>query len=107
MPRFTATEEFELSSILRELGVATAFDFSNDYTMTLSLPLKVEQVIHKVCIEVDEKGAVGAAVTVVACSLGSSPRPSPKVIECFRPFYFVIVGDDMGKSVFKGRVTNP
>lgn len=105
LPTFKATSEFVLNDIIQRLGVDKAFTFSNDYTFTSQLPIRIDKIIHKVCIEVDEEGAEAAAVTAILASFGGAPIRQIPIIDCNRPFQFAIVDNDMGKYLFKGIVT--
>ena len=106
LPRFKATSEFLLNTIIQRLGVEKAFTFSSDYTFTSQLPIRIDQIIHKVCIEVDEEGAEAAAVTAILAGFGcAAPIRQIPIIDCSRPFQFAVVDNDMGKYLFKGIVT--
>jgi len=106
LPRFTATSEFVLNSIIQRLGVEKAFRLSSDYSFTAQLPIQIDQIIHKVCIEVDEDGAEAAAVTAITALFGcAAPVRQIPIIDCCRPFQYAIVDNDMGKYLFKGIVT--
>ena len=58
LPKFKMTSKFELSALLKKLGMPTAFtpgkaDFSG---MATSEKLFISAVIHKAFVEVNEKG---------------------------------------------------
>ena len=75
LPKFTTTMSVQLKDLLADMGPDRAFkdaDFSN---MT-PLPLAIQQVRHKVFIEVKEDGAEAAAATVIGggeCFSGDTP----------------------------------
>ena len=88
------------------MGIKDAFsdvhaDFSN---MTGDKDLKIDAVIHKAVIEVDEEGTEAAAATVVMIGrMGRSiPEPTP-VIRFDHPFQFMIYDEEHAVCLFNGR----
>lgn len=104
LPRFTDTSDFDLVTIMQQLGVKKVFSDSSDFTFLPHdlLPASIKKIIHKVCIEVDEEGNVAAATTVIIGGFSGVLRTPPK-IECNRPFHYAIV-DNVGNYLFKGCV---
>ena len=82
----------------------------SDLFMGLEVPLKIDEIIHKVKVEVDEAGTVAAAATAVVACFGAAPRaePPPFQMRCDRPFAFSIVALQPTPLVlFAGTVVEP
>lgn len=111
LPKFKATGEFELKEPLRALGMKQAFsDRSADFSrMCSGEPLKIDKVIHKAFVDVNEEGTEAAAATgVVMAPRGMAPRPQqPKVFHADRPFVFMIRDTATGGILFLGRLSDP
>lgn len=65
--------------------------------------LRVQAVVHKAIISVDEKGTTASAATGV--SAGVISIPSSLVVD--RPFLFFIRHNPTGAILFQGRVVDP
>jgi len=79
LPRFKITQQFELSSALKDLGVKTAFDGNSaDFSgMTGDKSLVISAAIHKAYIDVDENGTEAAAATAVVMGWPRPCNPGP------------------------------
>ncbi len=110
MPKFRVTTGFRLAGVLRQLGVATAFGGDADFSaITTAEPLRVDEVVHKAYVDVDEEGTEAAAATAVAIramSLTFAARP-PVTVVVDRPFLFAIADTATGTPLFLGKVGNP
>ena len=106
MPRFDYESEFSLKDTLREMGMASAFFESADFSgMTGSKGLFIADVLHKAFVLVDETGTEAAAATAVVME-GSEPAIEAK-ISVDRPFIFLIRDIETNSILFLGRVLNP
>jgi serpin B len=79
----------ELIPTLKSLGMNDAFnDQRADFKAmgTANKNIFINQVIHKAVLEVDEKGAEGAAVTAIGFGITSVPQP----LKFDKPFYLII-----------------
>ena len=65
--------------------------------------LRVQSVIHKAIINVDESGTTASAATGV--SVGVTSVPPTLVVD--RPFLFFIRHNPTGAILFQGRVVDP
>ena len=93
-----------LSRILAGLGMPDAFSLAADFSgITGRRDLKIDDVIHKAFISVDEAGTEAAAATGVSIVL-SSIQP---VLRVDRPFIFLIRDAPTGTILFLGRVVDP
>lgn len=105
-PKLKMQTELELGGLLKEMGLAAAFDTSKggfpnffdedgDFIIT--------DVKHKAFLEVDEKGTEAAAATSVGVGVTSLP-PS---VWLNKPFYFIIREQHTDAILFMGRCMNP
>jgi serpin B len=96
-----------LNDVLENLGMGIAFDpFNANFGGIAPAELFIDYVDHKAVIEVNEKGTVAAAATVVGISLSAIPAELPTFI-VDRPFFFIIRDDRSGTILFMGKVENP
>jgi serpin B len=110
MPKFRVTTGLRLSGALRKLGVTTAFSDDADFSgITTAERLRIDEVVHKAYVDVDEQGTEAAAATAVvirAMSLTLPARP-PVTVIVDRPFLFAIIDTATGTPLFLGKVCNP
>jgi serpin B len=109
IPRLKFTCELNLNDVLMSLGMSNAFGNMADFTGIRSAgELKISQVRQNTFLEVNEKGAEAAAVTVVEIVL-TSAGPGPVVTEFIadRPFLFFITERSTGAILFAGRINKP
>lgn len=113
LPRFKITQQFELSSTLKDLGMRSAFDAgSADFSaITADNSLSISAAIHKAFIDVDENGTEAAAATAVVMIATAAPHegppPTPIRFTANHPFLFLIRENASGAILFMGRVTDP
>ena len=94
LPRFELETSVELSSAIQSLGARRAFEDTAEFAGISREGLKINKVLHKVKVEVDEEGTVAAAATAVSCfSYGPSPVVQRFQMTCDRPFAFCILAD--------------
>jgi serpin B len=88
IPRFTTDQDFDLSSQLKSLGMASAFDGSraNFSGMDGTNELYLSDVVHKAFVEVNESGTKAAAATWVQVK----SRSAPSRFIANHPFIFLI-----------------
>ena len=108
LPKFKMACQFQLKSVLAEMGMAQAFDSRRaDFSgMTPKPDLFISAVIHKAFVDVNEEGTEAAAATAVVMKLRSRPKPPP-VFRADHPFMFLIRDNRTGSILFLGRVMNP
>ena len=104
MPRFKFATDVALGETLSALGMPEAFGDKADFSgINGARDLRVQQVIHKAIIAVDEKGTTASAATGV--SVGVTSAPPTLVVD--RPFLFFIRHNPTGAILFQGRVVDP
>ena len=110
LPKFTLDTGYQLASSLAKMGISFAFNHkkANFEGISGGKDLFVSDVIHRVFIEVDEKGTEAAAATVmVMIPTGRSRIEPPEIFRADHPFIFLIVNDKTGMILFMGKVVNP
>lgn len=107
IPKFKFAYEKELNDVLKDMGLALAFDpYQADFSNIIEdMQLYISKVKHKTFIEVNEKGTEAAAVTSVEIGY-TSIDPSTQFI-ADRPFLFVIREKYTNSILFMGRVEDP
>ncbi len=105
LPKFTFDNQLSLVSILKSMGIKSAFRGA-DFSRMTKADVAVSSVIQKCFIEVNEEGSEAAAVTSITVGLTAmpGPRPEPKVMKVDRPFIFAIT-DTKDNIYFIGRVS--
>jgi serpin B len=104
MPRFKFATDVGLNDTLSALGMPEAFGDGADFSgINGARNLRIQSVLHKAIITVDEKGTTAAAATGVGVGLVSAP--ATLVID--RPFLFFIRHNATGAILFQGRVVDP
>jgi serpin B len=116
-PKFKIEKRFELDEALQRMGMVIPFsddsDFSGAKVVKPLSPdeedwnLKISDVIHRVFVEVEEKGTEAAAATAIASIIvtGAGPVRPPKVFKADHPFLFLIRDRRTDAILFIGRFT--
>jgi serpin B len=109
LPKFKATNKFNLSATLSQMGMPMAFspggaDFSG---IDGKRDLCISTVIHQAFINVDEKGTEAAAATIVMLAGAARPSSDMKVFNADHPFIFCIKDNTTGSILFMGKIMNP
>ena len=103
LPKFTATYDLEMNDVLTALGMGVAFGGLADFSdMVQGGGIRIDKVVHKSFVDVNEEGTEAAAVTDVV--MVDSARPS-LVVD--RPFLFAIRERYSGTILFMGKIVNP
>lgn len=106
LPKFKFSYERELKADLTKLGMGLAFRDDADFSgINGSGGLKIDEVMHKSFIEVNEEGTEAAAVTSVVMVLTSVPTTYQFKVD--RPFLFVIREMSSGLILFIGQMNDP
>ena len=110
LPRLDVSAVNGLSGTLRALGVARAFEDDADFSALSDRPLKIDEVLQKVRVQVDEEGTRAAAVTAVLMVDGGEmvgeQRPMVSML-LDRPFILLIEDEQSGAIAFAGVVAAP
>ena len=111
IPRFKFDFNKTYNAILQSLGLTDMFsdavaDFSG---ITSEKPgIKVNSVIQKAFIDVNEEGTEAAAATAVVMTFGCAmPMLPPITFKADRPFVFLICDNKTNIILFMGKVMDP
>ncbi|WP_227377427.1 serpin family protein [Haladaptatus halobius] len=110
LPRFTIESSFELPETLAKLGMPVAFSNAADFGGMADLEktseqLRIDDVLHKSYVAVDEEGTEAAAATAVEVK-ASSAALDPFEMTVDRPFFFLIRHRPTDAVLFLGRVVD-
>ena len=109
LPKFKTEKTYELKDLFDVLGIKLAFsDFADFSGITDDEKLKIDAVIHKTFIEVDEEKTEAAAATAIKMVKATAMRPMEKpkaIFHADHPFNYFIVDDYTGTILFAGRQT--
>ncbi|MBI1759631.1 MAG: serpin family protein [Actinobacteria bacterium] len=108
LPRFRVAGDVPLDEVLPAVGLVTAFTGEADFSgITETEPLRIDRVVHRAVLAVDERGLEGAAATAVVMITASAHRADPVPFHVDRPFLVVVRHQPTGAIYFLARVTEP
>jgi len=110
LPKFKIEDSFQLNEGLQKVGIRDAFSDGADFSGISSVRLKIDEVVHKSFIDVNEKGTEAAAATgikMVPLSMTIRPESAKKVFNADHPFIFAIQHVATEAVLFIGRYTGP
>ena len=107
IPKFETRSSFELSGVLKGMGMPLAFDMAKaDFSKLGDSDagnIFIGRVIHETFISVAEQGTKAGAATVVEMLDGGAPfMETPKVVTLDRPFVYAIIDTETLTPVFLG-----
>ena len=106
MPKFEFRVPSDLTKVLQDLGMPTAFGPGADFSgITGDRALFISAVIHEAFTAVDELGTAATAATAVAFDESAPADPVRLTVD--RPFLFFIRDIETGVVLFLGRVIDP
>jgi len=108
LPKFKLEGNYSLNESLRKLGLKRAFSKDADFSgISVQSKLKINEVLHKTYIQMNEFKTEAAAVTSVYCTDGLMPveplKPETKVFNANHPFLFMILDTKTKGVIFMGR----
>ncbi len=108
MPKFKNEFGTSLKTTLQAMGMEDAFTDKARFDGISKTPLRIDDVVQKTYIAVDEEGAEAAAITYVALCGMNMMRPQEAVTMIMdRPFIYAIKDRRSGDILFMGKVGNP
>ncbi|XP_049775716.1 serpin B4-like isoform X2 [Schistocerca cancellata] len=111
LPKFKMEYSKQLNDALTRLGMIDMFDdYAANFTgITDEERLKVDKVLHKAFVEVNEKGTEAAASTVLVAVSASLQigGPQPIIFKADHPFVFLILDQQTKIVLFAGRYVDP
>jgi serpin B len=107
MPKFTIRWGRPIEHELAAMGMPTAFTDAADFTgMTADgKQLKIDSVVHKAFVAVDEEGTEAAAATGMAMTTKALVLPIEFKVD--RPFLVFVRNAKTGDLLFAGRIAHP
>jgi serine protease inhibitor len=107
LPKFKFANTFQLNHPLSAMGLASFFSRADFSKISASLKeARIDRVIQKTFIEVDEKGTKAAAATVIGIAAKAVRVDAPEFI-ADRPFAFFILHNSTKAILFAGVVNKP
>ena len=101
LPKFELAFSSSLKEVLQKMGMEKAFTNNADFSgLRKDAILKIDEVLHKTYLKVNEDGTEAAAVTAVIITYGSA-MPEPEIIyemKVNRPFLFILRSNDLPKD---------
>lgn len=99
LPKFEIDTTFnnEMTDFLKNTGINTAFSDVADFSTMMDSPVKLDSVIQKTKLKVDENGLEAAAATS-AMMMGNAiqqEKPEPVYFTADKPFTFYVFTDDV------------
>ena len=112
IPKFEINYEESLIEVLKDMGVILAFENKADFSnIRVQNDLKIDKIIHKTYLKVDEDGTEAAAITMIEMVETDMEPIEEKIYEMIinRPFLFIIKNRKLPKNndiIFISKVEN-
>lgn len=110
LPKFKLDYSVGLNDILKSMGVKRAFEDNAQFDPMIQnvFGVKIDTVLQKAFIEVDEKGTEAAAATTIFVEATGALMPEEIVeFKADKPFTYYIADDKYGEVLFAGRYVKP
>ena len=110
LPKTDLTCKLDLGDTLQKLGMKTPFSNRADFSgIDTEEALKIENVVHKTALKMDEVSTKAAAATAIGMArITSIGMPDPvNEFRADRPFLVLIRDNQTGLILFMGRVNDP
>lgn len=107
MPKLNFETSTVLNDMLSSLGLDNLFSSNADFSGIADQNVKVDTILQKTKLELDENGTKAAAVTAVimeCMSAAEEDEPIIKTVELTRPFAFLIYDSSNDEILFMGKV---
>lgn len=110
LPRLETRFGASLADALKGLGLTAPFD-DGEPGQLLGIAddprLAISEVVHQTFVAMDEGGIEAAAATAVVFTATGAPIGDPVPVILDRPFFFRIVDQETGATLFLGRIMDP
>ncbi len=108
LPRFKINKATDVKKILMAMGLTEPFGLSADLSgISGNKELKVDNILHKAFIEVNEEGTEAAAATAAVIGLKSALSDKPVIFNANHPFIFLLTEKASRSVLFAGVVNDP
>ena len=102
-PKFMVETEYEMTDALKAMGIKLAFTDDAQFTKLADGNIRIDRIIHKTFIKVDEKKTEAAATTAVSAKM--TAPDSPATFRADHPFIYFILENKTNAILFMGRFT--
>ena len=106
LPKWDFKWDSPLNAALQAMGMPRAFTDLAEFPGVSAEQLKIDQVMHRADISVDEAGTEAAAATGISMVPVAAVMPQAS-FDADRPFAFVVLHDATGSPLFEGVVGDP
>src|SRR5262245_34333027 len=106
LPKWDFKQDLPLNAALQAMGMPRAFTDLAEFPGVSADPLKIDQVMHRADITVDEAGTEAAAATGISMVPVAAVMPQMS-FDADHPFVFVVLHDATGSPLFEGVVGDP
>lgn len=109
LPKLDIEASVSLKDALVSLGLSLPFSMEADFSGISSMPLRMDEVMQKVRVQLDEAGTKAAAATVIVMPMMAMPgmQEEPVAMRLDRPFVLALTDAESGAVCFAGVVENP
>jgi len=112
LPKFEFMNTHGLRQELSALGMPLVFSPKADFSgISSEANLRLDNVVHKAYVKVNEEGTEAAAATAVLLAepISRGPTELPPLVSFHadRPFVYIIRESSTGTVLFVGRVADP
>lgn len=106
IPKLNFETTATLTDMLKELGLENIFSDNANFSGISNTPTRVNSILQKTKLELDENGTKAAAVTAIMTeAMAMSPNNQVvKEVELTRPFAFAIYDNVNDEMLFMGKV---
>ncbi|XP_046668943.1 serine protease inhibitor 88Ea-like [Homalodisca vitripennis] len=103
IPKFSSDQSLELTPVLESMGIGDLFESSADLSTLTGAPgLRLDSVIHKAKITVDEEGTEASAATAIFAN-----RFAVNSFIANRPFVYFLLEKKLNMILFVGVFNSP
>ncbi|XP_014294378.1 serine protease inhibitor 88Ea [Halyomorpha halys] len=107
IPKFSIEQELQLLPILNSMDIGELFTSSADLSGLTGHPeLKLDDIVHKAKITLDEEGTTASAATAIFNFRSSRPLDPAKFI-CNHPFVYILFDKKTSTLLFTGIYYKP
>ena len=110
IPKFKYDYTLAMNDVLKGLGMTDAFTYPDarfGKLNSVNPECRIDLVLHKTFIQVDDRGTKAGAVTMVAMADNAVSMRETKEVILDRPFIYMIVDNETNLPVFIGTVMHP
>lgn len=110
LPKFKQENSYELSSMLSDMGMPSAFSSDADFSGINGIGgIHIDKVLHKTFVDVAEEGTEAAAATAIIMMKTSfaAPQEDLVIFRADHPFIYLIKENKTNAILFIGRYMKP